>query len=395
MFPVHWMTRLLVWSIPLALAVARSPKEVPELPVSVQRVPNGGLQPEIVTDGDGTLHLLYYAGDPAHGDLYYVRSSNAGRTWSLPLRVNSTAGTAIALGTIRGGQIAIGRQGRVHVAWNGSSQTESQGVRNPESGQVGAPLLYARLNDTHTAFEPERNLMTRTFGLDGGGSIAADGSGHVYVGWHAKAPGAAAGESGRQVWIASSSDDGKTFASETPATDQPTGACGCCGMAMYSDTRGVLRALYRSATEDVHRDIYLLTSRDDSRSFSDRKLDAWNINACPMSSMAFAEGAGKVEAAWETGGQVYFENLTETNANPVSGPGSSKSHKHPRIAIASNGETLLVWAEGTGWARGGAVAWQLYDRAEAVTQEKGTIGGLPPWSFAAAATTRAGFLILY
>jgi len=394
-FPVHWMARLLLFSIPLSLAFASSPKELPELQVSVRRVPNDGIQPRILTDYDGTLHLLYYAGDPAHGDLYYVSSSDVGRTWSSPLPVNSRPGTAIALGTIRGGQIVIGRHGRVHVAWNGSSRAESQGVRNPQSGQVGAPMLYARLNDAHTAFESERNLMTRTFGLDGGGTIAADASGHVYVGWHAKALGAPPGESGRQVWIASSSDDGKTFTSEVPATDQPTGACGCCGMAMYSDANGILRALYRSATEDVHRDIYLLTSRDYSRSFSDRKLHTWNINACPMSSMAFAERAGKVEAAWETGGQVYFESLTDTNAKAVSGPGPSRSHKHPRISIASNGETLLVWTEGTGWNRGGAAAWQLYDAAEALTPEKGTIGGVPPWSFAAVATTPQGFLILY
>jgi hypothetical protein len=38
-------------------------------------------------------------------------------------------------------------------------------------------MLYSRSNDSGTAFEPERNLMTRTFGLDGGGIIAADSTG--------------------------------------------------------------------------------------------------------------------------------------------------------------------------------------------------------------------------
>jgi hypothetical protein len=45
----------------------------------------------------------------------------------------------------------------------------------------GSPMLYSRLNDAHTAFEPERNVMTRTFGLDGGGTIAADPVGNVYI----------------------------------------------------------------------------------------------------------------------------------------------------------------------------------------------------------------------
>ena len=394
-FSIRRTAVLLLSLSSLGLAVADSSGGLAGLPVSVRHVPNGGIQPQLLTDRAGTLHLLYYAGDPAHGDLYYVKSSDAGHTWTSPLRVNSSPGTAIALGTIRGGQIAIGRRGRVHVAWNGSSLAESLGRKNPEPGQAGAPMLYSRLNDTHTAFEPERNLMTGTFGLDGGGTIAADASGYVYVAWHARVPGATAGESGRRVWIATSSDDGKTFTGERPATHEPTGVCGCCGMTMYSDSHAILRVLYRSATEGVHRDIYLLTSRDRARTFADRKLDIWDINACPMSSMAFAEGAGKVEGSWETAGQVYFERLTDTNASPISAPGPGKSRKHPRLSVASNGETLFVWTDGTGWNRGGSVGWQLYDPTEKLTAEKGTVAGVPAWSFAAGAETAQGFLILY
>ena len=35
-------------------------------------------------------------------------------------------------------------------------------------------MLFARLDDDGTAFETQRNLMTYTQGLDGGGSVAAD-----------------------------------------------------------------------------------------------------------------------------------------------------------------------------------------------------------------------------
>jgi hypothetical protein len=37
-------------------------------------------------------------------------------------------------------------------------------------------MLYTRLNDVSTTFDPERNVMLHSFGLDGGGSIAADRS---------------------------------------------------------------------------------------------------------------------------------------------------------------------------------------------------------------------------
>ncbi len=360
------------------------------------RTPNNGIQPRAILDRSGTLHLLYYLGDHLHGDLFYVKSSDLGATWSSPLRVNSEPGTAIAAGTIRGGEMAIGKNGRVHVAWNGSSNAAPSGPLNPESGQRGAPMLYSRLNDSHTGFEPERNLMTRTFGLDGGGVVAADLAGHVYVSWHGKTPGAAKGEAGRQVWIAESDNNGKTFAVERPAWNQPTGACGCCGMAIFADSKGVVRALYRSATENVHRDIYLLTAPRGSRVFEGRKLDTWNINACPMSSMDFAQAGDKVEGAWETGGHVYFEDLTAANAVRIAAPEGGQNQKHPRLAIAPDGETLMAWTEGTGWNRGGSLAWQLYDAPGKPLGKKCAQPGVPAWSFGAVvAKPHGGFLVLY
>ena len=91
-------------------------------PIALVRVPHSGIQPQAVVDSRGILHLLYFTGDPKAGDLFYVKSSDYGVTWSLPLRVNSKPRSAIAIGTIRGGQISAGKNGRMHVAWNGSAK---------------------------------------------------------------------------------------------------------------------------------------------------------------------------------------------------------------------------------------------------------------------------------
>ena len=112
--------------------------------VTLMRVPGGGIQPQIAMDAKGAIHLLFYNGDPQHGDLYYARSKDGGATFSTRLRVNSVPGSAIAVGNIRGGHLAIGKNGRVHVAWNGSQ------------GGMRSPMFYARLNDAGTAFGPQR-----------------------------------------------------------------------------------------------------------------------------------------------------------------------------------------------------------------------------------------------
>src|SRR5207249_1981249 len=189
-----------------------------------------GIQPQAMADAKGGVHLLYFKGDAAAGDLYYARREPGKTDFSAAIRVNSQPGSAIAVGTIRGGQIAVGKNGRAHVAWNGSGKAEPRGV-----AKYSAPMLYARLNDAGTAFEEQRNLMQSTETLDGGGCVAADQTGNVYVAWHAVKTGSSGGEDNRRVWLARSTDEGKTFAPEVAAFAKSTGACGCCGMKGFAD----------------------------------------------------------------------------------------------------------------------------------------------------------------
>jgi hypothetical protein len=372
--------------------------------IRLGRVPQANLQPQVAIDDQGTLHLVYYAGDPRQGDLFYAKSTDGGITFSRAIPVNSQSGSAIATGTIRGAQIALGKAGRVHVAWNGSMVAKPAGPLNPDSGKPGMPMLYTRLNDGGNAFEPQRNLMHHSFGLDGGGSIAADRSGNVYVAWHGIGESEASGsgkegEARRRLWVTKSKDDGRSFSPEEKAWPQETGACGCCGMKVFADRRANVFALYRSATESVHRDIYLLRSKDAGKSFQGRLLHKWDINACPMSSMDFAGNANIVVGAWETGGQVYWARLDgdgDSPGQPISAPGEGKGRKHPRVAVNQNGEVLLAWTEGTGWQKGGSLAYQVFDRGGKPTTDKAQLPGIPAWSFAAAMTRPDdGFSIIY
>jgi hypothetical protein len=355
-------------------------------PIRIVSIPDSGIQPQVAGSGAG-LHLIYFVGDPKHGDILYRRSDDLGRTFSSPMRVNSQAGSAIAIGTIRGAQIVAGAGNRVHVAWNGSDLADPRGPANPETGKPGSPMLYARLNDRGTAFESQRSVMQTTFGLDGGGSVAADRHGNVYVAWHGKTPGAAAGEAGRQVWLARSADEGLTFAAERAASAEPTGACGCCAMRLFADSHGAVYGLYRAATGNVHRDIYLLRSADAGKTFSAARLHPWEINACPMSSMSLIEAGGQVLGAWETQAQVFFAPVSDAvkaaGAAAIAPPGENPKRKYPALARNGREETLLAWIEGAGWQRGGTLGWQLFDRSGRPSIACQTQRNVPAWSFPA------------
>jgi hypothetical protein len=251
--------------------------------VTRMRLPEGGIQPQAVTDARGGAHVLYFKGEPRGGDLFYVRLEPGKDEFSAPIRVNSQPGSAVAAGTIRGGQIAVGKGGRIHAAWNGSGQAMPRGLANPKAtqpghhgGHGGSPMLYTRLNDAGTAFEPQRNLMQLTFALDGGGTVAADPAGNVYIAWHA-ADGSGEGEQGRRMWVARSKDDGKTFSREAAAWEEPTGACACCGTRAFADRNGTVYLLYRSASTKTDRDMYLLVSKDRGDSYQGSLIHRWKV----------------------------------------------------------------------------------------------------------------------
>jgi RNA polymerase sigma factor (sigma-70 family) len=356
------------------------------------RVPNHGIQPQVAVDSRGGVHLLYFKGDPAAGDLFWARSED-GITFKHPIRVNREPGSAVAIGNIRGAHLALGKNGRVHVAWNGSHKAE------PKAPGKATPMLYTRLDDEGTEFEPQQNLIEAAVGLDGGGSVAADDKGNVYVFWHAPDPGKK-GESNRRVWVAVSTDDGKVFAKERAASTAPTGACGCCGMRAFTDSKGNVFALYRGARDVTQRDMYSLVSTDKGKSFLGEDIHPWEINSCPMSSAAFTESkAGSVLAAWETKGQVYFACIdpkTGKRSAPVSAPGAAHGRKHPALAVNSRGETILAWTEGMGWQRGGSVVWQVYDKDGKPTALRGHAAGVPVWSLVAVFVRPDGrFAVVY
>ena len=201
------------------------------------------------------------------------------------------------------------------------------------------------------------------------------------------------------MWVVRSKDDGATFSAEEPALERETGACGCCGTRALADRRGTLYLLYRAATGGVERDMYLLSSDDHAGHFRGASIHPWRAETCPMSSATMAEAGPGVLAAWETKGQVYFSRVdpqTHEASPPIAPPGGRGDRKHPAVAGNARGETILVWTEGTGWQKGGALAWQVFDRSGRPSGPSGRIkDGVPVWGLATVvAGPDGGFTII-
>jgi hypothetical protein len=67
------------------------------------------------------------------------------------------------------------------------------------------------------------------------------------------------------------------------------------------------------------------------------------------------------------------------------------------LAVNHDGDVLLAWTEGTDWERGGALAWQVYDKTGQPTAERGRVaGGIAVWGLATVVPEKdGGFTILH
>ncbi len=342
--------------------------------VRVESVPEKGVQPQVAVDSAGTAHLVYLTGAPGTSDVHYVSRARGARDWSAPIVVNSEPSSAIAMGTIRGAQMALGKDGTVHFVWNGAGVA---GTKPPRS-----PLWYSRIVAGSGKSERQRDLFDGGAGLDGGASVAADAKGAVFVVWHG--PGGESGETSRVVRMRKSADDGATFEPPVIATAEKAGVCACCSLRAAVGADGTIYTLYRAAHSVSQRDMTLLSSRDGGATFRSATISPWAGNTCPMSSAAFSTG----RMAWETDGRIFTSTI---GGAPVKlGKG-----KHPSLAVNARGETLAVWTTGTGWARGGALEWTLLAADGKPGSQKGRAGDVAVWSFATAFAEPSGdFVIL-
>jgi len=376
-----WQERMKVFLVAIMLGLV-APVSWAAQTVSFERLPAGGVQPQSMVDVAGTVHLVYLTGDARASDVAYTFRPVDQKEFAPVIKVNHQPGSAVAAGTIRGVQLAVDKDGAVHVLWNGSQ------TATPKQGE-GSPLLYARKLPGAKEFELERNLMTKTYALDGGGSLATGPGGQVYVAWHASRLATPGKEIDRAAFLAVSSDGGKTFAAEREVSPPKSGACACCGLRLAVDEQGAVDLVFRAAFTVLDRDILWLRSNDRGKTFTVVQRDAWKTGQCPMSSAWLRDDW----AAWEANGQVKF---TRRDGSVTFSPVGEVRRKHPVAVPAPDGSTLVIWTEGTGWNKGGSVAWQIIGKdgqAEGPIQKR---AGLPVWGLVTAwPSPQSGWVVLY
>ncbi|PKO83662.1 MAG: hypothetical protein CVU17_07280 [Betaproteobacteria bacterium HGW-Betaproteobacteria-11] len=286
---------------------------------------------------DGTLLAASKQGE--HVVLF--KSSDLGRHWSSPIRVNAVPEAISADGENRP-KLALAADGALLVAW-------THPLAEPYSGAV----RLARSTDGGASFSPpltvhrDRQEITHRFE-----SLIVGGDGRVYLAWIDKrdlerAKREQAAYRGAAIYVAVSNDGGRSFQPEVKVADH---SCECCRIAAALDGDGAPLLLFRHVFEPNERDFALAKLGADGtpRSFARATFERWRVDGCPHHGPSLAVAAdGTRHAIWfnvvEGEGKTFHGRLHEGRVEGqriVAGAQAS----HADIIVGGR-RVVLAWKE--------------------------------------------------
>jgi hypothetical protein len=214
---------------------------------------------------------VYGSPDPNHfSNLLFSRSSNAGKTWSSPKRINKTSGDCLdESNSVMGAMPAVGTNGEIYVSWPGP-----EGIAFDRSTDQGETWLS---DDIIVADNPAGDHYTIP-GISRGGSvptIACDLSegpyrGTIYINWSDQIN----GPDDTDIWLSKSTDGGNTWSVPVRVNDDPAGKHQMFHWLAVDPTNGFLYCVFydRRHYTDEQTDVYLAVSWDGGESFSNFKI---------------------------------------------------------------------------------------------------------------------------
>lgn len=359
--------------------------------IQFQQVPDRGIQPRLLRDGSGNVHLLYFKkrfNNPRsfEGTLVY-RQLQADNSWSEEITVSSIRYQH--RDPISRADFAIDDQGRIHAVWLD---------RKDDS------YWYARSDTSRKSFgRAEKIVQVNATGIDAAADVSASGN-MVAIVW---ASGDLSQEDSRQLFTRISSDHGASFGDETVLSDPKKGACSCCTLASILQNDHLVVS-YRSAVNNTGRHMQILRadiniSERTVDSFSyDELLDEqlWDLAACPVTSNdLLMDPEGNIWMIFESRNRTAFMQINDKSSIRRLMPDTDVlRQKHPALAIANDGSKLIAWGEGAGFTSGGELRATVFSADEQDLSGPLTVPEVEIRDFSNVAVTAVGpssFLVLY
>lgn len=299
---------------------------------------HGESPPKLVYDAKGALHALYVVGKLVPGRrfpaaaLRYVRSTDGGRTWSVPTVVTDAG----EFGSNNFHALHVSQDGVLYAAWLDGREGKSA-------------TFMTRSTDGGVTWEANRRVAPGESCPCCRTAIATAPGGHVYMAWRTVMPGNV-----RDVVVAHSADGGMTFGApvRVHADEWVYDACPHAGPSMQVDFAGRLHVAWWTG-KDGMAGVYYANSGDNAATFSAPVALGVAEFSRPAHVQLALGGSGQVVAAWDDGTLETPEVVmrassdngrTFSAAQRVSDAGAWATF--PMLRLAGN-QVNIVWSQQT------------------------------------------------
>lgn len=222
-------------------------------------------QPQVAVAGPQDIYIAFGAGKC----VYCVASQDGGKRFGKPVRVATLS--SLMLGSRRGPRVAVA----------------GESVAITAIGERGELLAWRSNDHGQTWHGPVTINDVPKAAREGLHALAAGPNGELYCVWLDLR------NDSSEVFGSRSDDGGRTWSKNQLIYRSPDGnVCECCHPSVTFDAQGNLYVMWRNWL-DGNRDLFLSTSKDDGRTFSEpRRLGQghWKIDHCPMDGGAVAVG---------------------------------------------------------------------------------------------------------
>ena len=285
-----------------------------------------GSQPRVVSDGQKHIAVVF----GQQNKILISDSRDGGASFSDARILDS--GKSMPLGMRRGPRAAMTPKTMVVTA------IDSDSGENAESN------IWAWLStDAGTTWSKSNEPLNSVNGSarEGLQNVAASADGTVVAVW-LYLRNVVKGSSGTEVWMNLSKDGGVTWQGDRLVYRHQNGSvCECCHPSVVVDSKHRIHVMFRHS-KDGFRDMYLTTSSDEGRTFSDpQKLGqgAWKLKGCPMDGGDLTlDTNGDVVTVWQRDGTIY--------SSMVGKPEVQLGKGRQPIILASSGAAWSAWTLG-------------------------------------------------
>src|SRR5437879_5702723 len=323
---------LLAFAMPVPAAAPSAPWFGPNIMVNAPPA-YSGYQSSIAVDANGVLHLAYggWGGSTTQADIFFSKSSDGGRTWSAPFKVNNDIGAVMQVEP----SIFVGHNSYIYIAWT-DMRSGNQDIYFSRSFDGGLSFsANVRVNDVTANFQMSPDLAAtwspNFFVNDDVGNraqsapdVAVDGAGNIYVAWSDSRD----LNTGPDIYAARSTNGGASFTANVKVNDD-AGAT-YQGSPSLSVNAGRVHAAWTDERTrgSSWRDIYSASSADGLSWGPSMRV---NDDALPMdfqdASTIAVDASGDAYVAWTDGRTSGQDGYTSSLAvvAPVANAGADRT----------------------------------------------------------------------